>query len=47
MKIYGIRDGFSMELVETKVHKESCPHAGACAQYDEIFGGKYDHYKKG
>lgn len=35
----------TVELVESDVHTNSCPHSGACAQYDEIFGGKYDKYK--
>lgn len=34
----------TLELVLKKAHIDSKPHSGGCAQYDEIFGGKYDHY---
>lgn len=42
---YNVTDNTcTMELVQRKVHVDSNPHSGAYAQYDEIFGGKYDHY---
>lgn len=30
-----------LELVLSKAHDDGRPHAGACAQYNEIFGKKY------
>uniref|UniRef100_UPI004056DB31 HNH endonuclease n=1 Tax=Agathobacter sp. TaxID=2021311 RepID=UPI004056DB31 len=37
----------TMELVLIKAHNASKPHAGACSQYDAVYGPSYNPPKKG